>query len=136
MPEDQAKTRGGSTAGLLGDMLQHVSSLVRNEVDLARAEVSESVGRASGAVVMLIVAAVLGLTALDVLAAAAVAALAQGGMSAGWAALIVGGVLAIVALLLAMRGRRNLKLSNLAPRRTAKNVRRDANTVKEIYNGD
>ncbi|MHA3980198.1 phage holin family protein [Halovulum sp. GXIMD14794] len=126
-----------STAGLLSDLLGHVHGMVRNEVNLARAEISESVNRATGSAVMLIVAAVIGLTALDVLAGAAVAGLAEATeLGAGWSALIVGGVLALVALILVLRGRSNLKFSNLAPKRTVRNVRRDANTVKEIYNAE
>ncbi len=134
--DSKPDSKTGSAAGLVGDLLGHVSSMVRNEVDLARAEIGESVSRATGSVVLLVVAAVIGLTALDVLAGAAVAALAETGLAPGWAALIVGGGLTIVALILLIRGRNNLKLSNLAPRRTARNVRRDANTVKEIYNGE
>lgn len=134
--DSTSDSRTGSAAGLVGDLMGHVTSMVRNEVDLARAEIGESVSRATGSVVLLIVAAVIGLTALDVLAGAAVAALAETGLAAGWAALIVGGVLTVVALILLIRGRNNLKFSNLAPRRTARNVRRDASTVKEIYNGE
>lgn len=126
-----------STAGLLSDLLGHVQGMVRNEVNLARAEISESVNRVVSSAVLLIVAIVIGLTALDVLAGAAVAGLAQStDLSPGLAALIVGGLLSAIALILALRGRSNLKFSNLAPTRTARNVRRDANTVKEIYNAE
>jgi hypothetical protein len=39
--------RNKSAAGLLSDAIAHMSSLVRKEVDLARAEVSENVTRAA-----------------------------------------------------------------------------------------
>ncbi len=120
-----------STGTLLSDALSHISSLVRNEVDLARAEVSENLNRAAVAVGLLVGAVVVALVALNVLAAALVAGLTEAGIDAGWSALIVGGVLAIVAFALMSKGINDLKMSSLAPTRTAKNVKRDAQAVKE-----
>lgn len=124
-------TRKRSATGLLGDALTHISNLVRFEVDLARAEVSENLKTAGVAIGLLVGAVVLALTALNVLAAALVAALAEAGLGAGWAALIVGGALAIIAFILMSKGKSDLKLTSLAPTRTARNVRRDADAVKE-----
>ncbi|CUH38952.1 hypothetical protein JSE7799_01671 [Jannaschia seosinensis] len=121
------------TTGLIGDALTHVSNLVRSEVDLARAEVSENVKRAGVAIGLLVAAMVVALVALNVLAAALTAAIAELGLDAGWAALIVGGGLALIALIMVMKGMKDLKLSSLAPTRTAKNVRRDADVVKEHF---
>ncbi|WP_299652931.1 phage holin family protein [uncultured Jannaschia sp.] len=123
------ETKG--TTGLIGDVLSHVSNLVRKEVDLARAEVSENVTRAGVAVGMLAGALVVALVALNVLAAALVSAIAELGLDAGWAALIVGGALAIIAFVMVSKGISDLKLSSLAPNRTVKNVKRDAVAVKE-----
>ena len=120
-----------STPGLVSDVLTHVSNLVRKEVDLARTEVSENVTRAGVAIGLLVGALVIALVALNVLAAALVAALTAMGLDAGWAAIIVGGVLAIIAFAMVAKGLNDLKLSSLAPTRTAKNVQRDAETVKE-----
>ena len=49
------------------------------------------------------------------------------------AAAVVGVLLAIVAYVMANKGTNDLKLSSLAPSRTAKNVKRDAQAVKEAY---
>lgn len=117
--------------GLLADAMTNVSNLVRNEVDLARAEISENLSRAGVAVGLLAGAGVLAIVALNVLAAAAVAALAEVGMNSGLAALLVAGVVVLIALLLLSKGMRDLKLSSLAPTRTVKNVKRDARAVKE-----
>ncbi len=122
-----------SAVGLLGDALSHVSALVRKEVDLARAEVNENLKSAGAAVGLIVGAVVVALTALNVLTAALVAALTEAGVPAGWSALIVGVVLAIIAYVMATKGTNDLKLSSLAPTRTAKNVKRDAQTVKEVY---
>ncbi|KIN65854.1 DUF1469 domain containing protein [Sulfitobacter noctilucae] len=122
-----------SAGGLLNDALAHVSSLVRSEVDLARAEVNENLKSAGAAIGLIVGAVVVALSALNVLTAALVAALAEAGLEAGWAALIVGVLLALVAYGMANKGTNDLKLSSLAPSRTAKNVKRDAEAVKEVY---
>ena len=122
-----------SAGGILSDAMQNVSGLVRNEVDLARAEVSENVTRAGVALGMIAASAIVALVALNVLVAAVVAALAEAGLDAGWAALIVGALLGVLAYVLLNKGTNDLKLSSLAPTRTVKNVKRDAAAVKEAY---
>jgi uncharacterized membrane protein YqjE len=126
--------RNKSTGGLLSDALSHVSSLVRNEVDLARAEVSENATKAAVAVGVLVGGVVISLAALNVLTAALVAALTEVGIPAGWSALIVGVALAAVAVVMITKGMNDLKATSLAPTRTAKNVKRDAEALKETYN--
>ncbi len=120
--------------GLVADALAHVSNLVRNEVTLARAEVTENAKGMAVAIGMLAAGLVFAITALNVLSAALVAAIAEMGIEPGWAALIVGVLFAIVAFALASKGMNDLKVKNLAPTRTAMNVRRDAEAVKEAYN--
>ncbi|MEZ5779804.1 MAG: phage holin family protein [Paracoccaceae bacterium] len=120
------------TGTLITDILHRLSSLLRGEVALAKAEVEASFRAAWLGIGLLVAAVVLALTALNVLSAALVAALVELNMSPGWAALAVGGAFALVALLFAWRGANALKPSNLAPRRTVRNVRRDAETIKEI----
>jgi len=122
-----------SAGGILSDAMQNVSGLVRNEVDLARAEVSENVSRAGVALGMIAASAIVALVALNVLVAAVVAALTEAGLDAGWAALIVGALLGVLAYVLLNKGTNDLKLSSLAPTRTVKNVKRDAAAVKEAY---
>ncbi len=120
-----------STTGLLTEAMSHISGLVRKEIDLARAELNENVTKAAVAVGMIAGAVVLLLTALNVLAAALVDAIASLGIDAGWAALIVGILFAVIAAIMLKTGMNNLKASSLAPTRTAKNVQRDAHAVKE-----
>ena len=126
-------TTNKSAGGLLQDALNNVSGLVRNEVDLARAEVSENLNKAGVAIGLIAGAAIIALVALNVLAAALVAALTEAGLHAGWSALIVGAVLGVIAFILMNKGTNDLKLSSLAPTRTVKNVQRDAAAVKEAY---
>lgn len=118
-------------ATLIGEALRNVSSLIRNEVDLARAEVSQNVNRAAVALGLIAGALIVALVSLNVLAAALVAALTEAGIAAGWSALIVGAGFAVIALIMVARGVNDLKMSSLAPTRTATNVRRDAQVLKE-----
>ncbi len=122
-----------SSPNLITTALTQLSTLVRKEVDLARAEVTENVSSAGAAIGFIVAAIVIALTALNVLSAAVVAALAELGIEPGWSALIVGGGLGLLAFALITKGTNDLKLSSLAPTRTAKNIQRDAQAVKEAY---
>jgi hypothetical protein len=133
---DQTHTGTKSAAGLLSDAIAHMSSLVRKEVDLARAEVSENATRAGAALGFLAGGLVIALVALNVLAAALVAGLAEWGLEPGWASLIVGLVLAAIALAMALKAKNDLKLTSIAPTRTVKNVQRDAQALKEVTTND
>lgn len=126
-------TNNKSTGTMLSEALRNVSGLVRSEVDLARAEISENVSRAGVAIGLIAGAAIVVLVALNVLAAALVAAITELGLDAGWSALIVGAGLALIGYLMVNKGLNDLKLSSLAPKRTVKNVQRDAAAVKEAY---
>ena len=130
--ENRTKEEHG-VAAVLNDALENVSTLVRDEVDLARAEVSENLSRAGAAMGVLAGAAILGVVGLIMLAEAAATALMALGLTAAWASLVVGVVLGIVALIMMSVGRRRLQLASIAPTRTARNVKRDARVVKEAY---
>lgn len=125
------------TGSLLSDAVNQLTRLLRGEVALAKAEVAQNLRSAGLGIGLLVGAVVLILVALNVLAAALVAALAETGLGAGWSALIVGVVILVVAAILAMRGLNALKPENLAPSRTVRNVQADAQTIKEnVSNGN
>ena len=120
-----------STPGLMTDLLDQVTQLLRKEVQLFRAEMSDKATQAMVAAGSILAAAVIAITALNVLAGALVAALANAGIPAPWSAVIVGVGLAIVALLMAKKGIDNLKAGSLAPERTTRAAVRDVSMVKE-----
>ena len=124
-----------STTDLVGQALSQTSTLIREEVRLARAELAESATQAAVAVGLLVGAVVASLVSLNVLAAALVAGLSELGLSGGWAALLVGVSLAIAAYLMVQKGVTDLKASNLAPTRTLDSMKRDAKAVKDAANG-
>lgn len=126
-----------SAGSLLSDALNQVTRLVRGEMALAKAEVAQNLRAAVMGAILIVAAVILAFVALNVLAGALVAALAHvGGMGPGWAALIVGVVVLVVAGILAMRGAAALKPENLAPSRTVRNVQADAQTIKETVSND
>lgn len=132
MRDHYDNNRGITT--LLSDAVNHMTSLVRNEIALAKAEVKYGANKAATAVALLIAAVVIAVCALNVLTLALVALVASFGIATGWASLIVGVVYLLVVWALVAKAMSNLKPENLAPRRTARNAREDIEAVKEITN--
>lgn len=124
------------TGTLLSDAVNQLTRLVRGEVALAKAEVTQNIKNAALGVGLLVGAVVLVLVGLFILAEALVVALGEL-IGDGWAALIVGILILAVAGILAMRGLNSLKPENIAPSRTVANVQADAQTIKEnVSNGN
>ena len=131
-PHDRATSSPfADTPALLSDILTRITHLLRGEFDLARAEMQENVKRAMVGIGLLAGSAVVGFTALHVLAGALVAAIAELGLGGGWAALIVGAVFLVIALICALWARRDLKTTSFAPTRSIKSIRRDATAARE-----
>ena len=122
------------TRALLSEVVSGMSRLVRGEIKLAKAEATEGVKHALGGIVKIAIAAVLALVGLNVLAGAAVAALAATGMGPAWASLIVGVALCILALVLVLAGKAALTLRGLWPDRAMRGVRRDVEAVQAGLN--
>lgn len=136
MTEPSHRTTGESPVDLLGDVVSGVARLVRGELALARAEAKRSLGDAASAVGKLVIAAILAITALNVLAAAAVAGLVAVGLAPVWANVAVGAGLLLVAFAIVQIGLAQMKPSNLAPKRTIANLRHDAETLKSMVIAD
>jgi Putative Actinobacterial Holin-X, holin superfamily III len=122
-------TRGAP--GLVSDALGHLSRIIRGEVALARSEVAVSLHQARHAFVLLIVAVVLSITALNVLSASLVAWVMRAGLAPHWATLAIGTGFAIAAAIGARIGFAALRSADLVPTRTIEGLRRDAETLKE-----
>ncbi len=125
------QTDDRSLKELFSDLTQSVTTLFRKEIELARAEISEKMSQAGVAAGALAAGGILALAALIVLLQALVIALAELGLAPALSALIVGGVVAIIAFALIYKGMNDLKASSLAPTRTVESLRRDAHMVKE-----
>jgi Flp pilus assembly protein TadB len=122
---DPAAERAATTG--LGDLLAEVSrdlsTLIRQEVELAKAEVSDSAKKAGKGAGLLGGAAVAGYFALLFLSICIWWALGYL-IGNAWSALIIAVIYGVVALVLALRGRTQLK--------TVQGMPQTAATVKEI----
>lgn len=102
------KADNASLGELLGDVTRDLSTLMRQEVDLAKAELKQSATRAGKGSGMLAGAGVGGHFVLLFLSLALMFALGAL-MPLGWSALITAVVWAIIAAVLASMGRKELK---------------------------
>jgi VIT1/CCC1 family predicted Fe2+/Mn2+ transporter len=120
-------------ATLISSVLEHLHRLIRKEMALIRAEMSQKLNRAAIAVGLITISVIAVLTGLNVLAGAAVALLVDLGLSSGWAALIVAGVFILIAAALCAKGVHMLKTTSLAPTETVAALKRDARILKESF---
>ena len=120
-----------SLKDLFADLSSNITTLFRKEIQLVRAETSEKVTQAGVAMGSIAGGAILALAALIVLLQAVVIGLTHAGIPAGWASLIVGVVVAVIAYVLIHKGTSDLKASHLAPTRTVDSLKRDAQVAKE-----
>jgi hypothetical protein len=125
------QTEDRSLRQLLGDLTENIATLFRKEIQLARAETSEKITQVGVAIGAIAGGAILALAALIILLQALVIGLTEAGIPAGWSALIVGVVVAVIAYILIHKGTSDLKAGNLAPDRTLSSLKRDAQVAKE-----
>jgi hypothetical protein len=123
-----------SFRALIGDIVTRITVLLRKEFDLARSEVSENLNRAAFGAGLVVVAAIIALTALNVLAVAAVVGLMTTGLDVIGATLAIGGGGMVVALILAAIGIARIKPASIAPTRSVRELRRDTDAAKEVFN--
>jgi Putative Actinobacterial Holin-X, holin superfamily III len=127
-----------SLAALFTGLTREISTLIRQEVALARTEVAEKVGQVKAAIVSLGAGGALLLVGLFFLFQAlafGVAALLENWLDARvvvWLApLLVGALALLIGGAVLRSGLSNLASTDLAPRRTADTLRRDKDLVKE-----
>jgi len=116
--------------GLLTELAQETTTLVRKEVELAKAEVSEKVSQATTGAVSLAAGGLVAFAGLIFLLLAVTYYLAT--MMEPWlAALIVGGVVTLVGVILVVIGKSRLNACNLQPTRTLATLQDDKRWAKE-----
>ncbi|HWL82716.1 MAG TPA: phage holin family protein [Roseomonas sp.] len=120
-----------SVPDLLGDLVNQTSTLLRKEVQLARAEMGEKVSQVGASAGGIAVGGALLLAALIVLLLAIAAFLVTLGLSVWLSQLIVAVVVAIIGYIMLRSGLNRLKAANLTPQRTATQLSRDAAVAKE-----
>ena len=121
-----------SVPDIISNLFVQLTTLFRKEAQLARTEMSEnmaSVGRGLGLVMG---GAVLLIPALVILLQAGVMALAdRSGLAPTWSAVIVGGIVLIIGVILFVVGIGRLSFEYIMPNKTVHQLQRDAAVAKE-----
>jgi len=117
------KVSRSSLGELLGDVTRDISSLMRQEVELARAELTQSAKRAGAGAGMFGGAGVAGHMALLFVSIAAWWALGDA-IGRGWSGLVIAVVYAIIALILFLVGKKRFA--------SIKGMPQTADSVKKI----
>ena len=118
-----------SVGELVGHVAQDLSTLMRQELELAKAEVKQEVTKTAKGAGMLGAAGFAGYMVLLFGSIAAWWGLANL-MDQGWAALIVTGIWAVIGAVLFVVGRGQLKQVNPKPERTVETVKEIPDTIK------
>jgi uncharacterized membrane protein YqjE len=120
---------GRSVPQVLQDIVGNIQEIIRSEFRLAKAEVREEASEAAPPLKMIVVGAGLGLYALGFLLFTVVMGLAT--VVATWlAALIVGAVLGLIALVLIATASKRLKQVNTVPERTIETMKENVQWAK------
>lgn len=117
--------------GLVGEALRESTDLAQKEFTLFRTEISQNIRTLFIGLALVVVAAIFAIAAVMLLTESLVEWLATVVNSEALAALIVGGVLAIVAIGLGLYGRHAMSASTLTPQRTMRSLKRDAEVLSE-----
>jgi Putative Actinobacterial Holin-X, holin superfamily III len=120
-----------SLGDLFSDLSRETTTLVRQEVQLAKAELTESATEAARGIGMLVAGGAVAYAGLLFLLLAIVFGLIEVGWDAWVSALVVGLVVVAVGAVLVLRARESLKPANLAPQKTVETLKEDAAWAKE-----
>ena len=121
----------GRTLGeIISDLTTQFSTLIREEIELAKTEISQNLSRAMKDVVSLAIGGFIAYAGFLVLLLAAAWGLAL--LMPLWVAgLIVGGVVLIIGAIMVMGGIQDLRKHSLMPRQTIESLKEDRDWAKE-----
>ncbi len=117
--------------GLVGEALRESTDLAQKEFTLFKTEISQNMRTLFMGLAMVVAAAVFAIAAVMLLTESLVEWLATVVNSEALAALIVGGLLAVIAIGLGLWGRSAMTSSSLTPQRTMRSLKRDAEVLSE-----
>jgi xanthine/uracil permease len=120
-----------SLGDLFSDLSRETTTLVRQEVHLAKAELTQSATEAARGIGMLVAGGAVAYAGLFFILLAIVFGLIEAGWDAWLSALVVGVVVVAIGAVLVLRARESLKPANLAPRRTVETLKEDQEWAKE-----
>jgi hypothetical protein len=120
-----------SLGDLFSDLSRETTTLVRQEVQLAKAELTQSATEAARGIGMLVAGGAVAYAGLLFLLLAIVFGLIEAGWDPWVSALVVGLVVVAIGGVLVLRARESLKPANLAPKKTVETLKEDAEWAKE-----
>jgi F0F1-type ATP synthase membrane subunit c/vacuolar-type H+-ATPase subunit K len=132
---DMAEATPNSIHNLFGEALRETSDLAQKEFALLRTEMSQTVKTMFFGLAMVVAAAIFAIAAVILLTESLVEWLATVLESEALAALIVGGLMAAIAIGLGLYGRSAIGSVSLTPERTVRSVKRDTQVLTERVSG-
>ena len=115
---------------LFSDLVSETTTLVRNEVALAKVEITQKITKAGTNIGSLVIGGAIGYAALLAFCAAAILLLDRV-MPAWAAALIVGAIVACVAWLMISKAITALRNMEMKPQETVESLKEDAQWIKD-----
>jgi hypothetical protein len=121
-----------SLGELFGQLSQDMTLLFRQELQLARAEMSEKISHVTTNLVSVVAGGFVAYVGALALVAALILGLQDVAEISPWvSALIVGAIFAVAGYVMLNRGLKELKRVDLAPRRTVETLKDDVQWAKE-----
>jgi uncharacterized membrane protein YqjE len=127
---EQQEREERSIGELFAELSQKTTTLVRQEIELAKVEMSQKASRVGKNVGFLLIGGVVAYTGLLAVVGAAIILLGQ--MIAYWlSAAIIGVVIAAVGAVLVVRGANTLRQEEPTPRETVETLQEDKEWLKD-----
>jgi hypothetical protein len=128
---DRAPDDNRSLGELFGDLGRQVGTLVKQEVDLAKVELSQKASQTGRNVASLAVGGVIAYAGLLIVLMGIAFLLVQAGLDASVAFLLVGIIVLAIGGFLVWRGMQQMREMDLAPRQTVETMKDNVEMIKE-----
>lgn len=130
---DRQNTDKQSLGEIISSLFGDISTLFRQEVDLAKTEMTQKASRAAKDAVGAIVGAVVAIFGVNILLWSLIYGLTNF-MPLWLSALIVGGVITLIGAIVLINGIKDIQDIDPAPERTVRTLKEDAQFAKEKIN--
>ena len=134
--QDDTDRPGASPGDLLREILAGISRLVQGEIALVRAEARQRTGAVQKGLLLGVGAALLAITALNILAGAAVMVVAQMSLSPVWAAVVVALAIGGAAYVCVYQATAAFRRAITGQSNVGTNIARDLQTLKMTVKRD
>lgn len=129
-PEQPQAKAERSVGELLGDLLHETTTLVRQEITLAKNEMTQKAAQAGKDAAALAIGGAVAYAGLLAIVAAIILLLVHANVTPWVAALLVGIIVVAIGGAMVMKGLKALKHSDMAPRQTIDTLKEDAQWAK------